>query len=196
MVRNECCLAPYRSPYWNIFLKLWQLLGWRAWLNTRVSSQKCSNFRPNAMVISISHSRQWDTTYRSQLIHWWNCSWRLSWFCHCCPQSNWGFLCHRSLQWLQLKNVIPPIPCWCLFYPQQPLPRSWWKRKLPWSSKKHQQWRLDCLTLRFRLSPFTRATVPSWSDLITYTFIGTSKDHLEIRRPIFPVPHLTSFALL
>ena len=52
------------------------------------------------------------------------------------------------------------------------------------------------IPLRFRLSPFTRATVPSWSDLITFMFIETSKDDLEVRRPIFPIPHLTSLALL
>ena len=50
--------------------------------------------------------------------------------------------------------------------------------------------------LRFRLSPYTRATVPSWSDLITFMFIETSKDDLEVRRSIFPAAHLTPLAVL
>ena len=55
----------------------------------------------------------------------------------------------------------------------------------------------ECVcVLRLRLSPFTRATVPSWSDVIPFIFIETSKDDLEVRRSIFPAAHLTPLAVL
>ena len=48
--------------------------------------------------------------------------------------------------------------------------------------------------LSFRLSPSRPHTVPLWSDVISFRFIQTRKNDLEVGGPVFHAAHFTSLA--